>query len=168
MVGREIDNPAVDPVPVRPRRPKPSPNVVLAPVERSPRETPISPVITNRFRPAPPEREQQAFDPVSHFGLADTATIGETTKRGQNVPVIVGYTKWPEGHQNERYNGTLHIAGLGQSTIHLSFDALAGLLEATPKLAAYLEQHAGAIAAAEASGLAARRKKPIASGSDSA
>lgn len=159
VVGREIDGaPAATPV-KRARPPKPA-NVVLAPATRTARETPVSPDITNRFRPAAdvaPSKER--FDPVAHYSLADPVTIGQTTKRGENVPVLIGYTSWPETDDRSRFNGTLHIAGLGQATLNLSFDALAGLIAAAAKIEAYLAQHGPAVATAEASGAAARKGK---------
>jgi hypothetical protein len=164
VVGREIDggvDPAAAPKP-RLRRVKPlgsqtepvaPSNVILAPAVRSAREAPASPDITNRFRPAAAQEPAKRFDPVLHYSLAEPAVIGRTG-RGD---VIIGYTIWPESDERARYNGSLHIAGLGQSTLNLSFDALAGLVAAAPKIEAYLAAHGQAIAAGEATAAALRK-----------
>lgn len=162
VVGREIDGkPPAAPV-VRKNRTtqKLGDNLTSQPAlsyPRAARETPVSPDITNRFRPVTPEPVRERFNAVAHYSLVDPAPIGQS-KRG---PVLIGYTLWDESDERARYNGTLHIAGLGQSTINLSFDALAGLVAAAPKIEAYLAQHGAAIASAEKSGAAARKGRKL-------
>lgn len=172
IVGREVDHPAATNKPQRRVQVAPATarvaklNSIIDDPAITARlgvpalPTPDSPVITNRFRrQAPKPAVRPKFDPVSHFALIEVSHVGQMQKPSGPVTVRMGFTAWPDTHENARYNGAIHISGLAASTVNLSFDALAALVALAPQIEKYLETHSEQIAAAEVVAQAARRAR---------
>jgi hypothetical protein len=172
VLGRELDRPANGNGHQRKRRTlTPAPEIAnlatpvvehvmdVAPDPGIP-TAPLTPVIANRFRPAvTPKVPRPKFDAVAYYSLHSVENLGQVKRpSGALVDVVIGYTQWPDSHANAKYNGGLHLAGVGVATINLSFDALAAFVALAPRIEQYLESHAVDIATAEANAPQRRRE----------